>query len=185
MKEAEGYARRALALSPAQAHEILARVALDRDDLAGAESEALLAKGDVLAELNAAVLRAEIRLRRAQLSEALALLDETKTRIAREKLPPLRDLEFLRGDALARLGRLADARVAFETEVRAFPSNSQAYARLAIVYGLEGRRVSEVRALLETMYAARPGPASAQLAAQTLDSMGDRATAEAWRRRGR
>jgi choline-sulfatase len=185
MKEAEGYARRALALSPAQAHEILARAALSRDDLAAAEAEALLAKGDVLAELNAAVLRAEVRLRRSQMAPALALLDETRDRIAREKLPPLRDLEFLRGDALARSGKLAEARAAFEEEIHTFPTNTQAYARLAIVYGLEGRRVSEVRALMETMYAKRPGPKTALLAAQTLESMGDRQTAEAWRHRGR
>jgi tetratricopeptide (TPR) repeat protein len=185
MKEAEGYARRALALNAAQAHEILARVALSRDDLAGAESEAQLARGDVLAELNAAVLRAEIRLRRAQVAEGLALLDETRARIQREKLPALRDLQFLRGDALARLGRLPEARAAFEDETRAFPTNTQAYARLAIVYGLEGRRVSDVRALLEAMFKARPGTTTALLAAQTLESMGDRQTAAAWRARAR
>ena len=185
MKQAEGYARRALDLNPAQAHEILARVALGRDDLAGAEAEALQAKGDVLAELNAAALRAEVRLRRSQVGDALAVLDETRARIQKEKLPPLRDLQFLRGDALARLGRLAEARGAFEEEIRSFPSNIQAYARLAIVYGLEGRRVSEVRSLLETMFSARPGAAAALLAAQTLDSMGDRQTAAAWRRRAR
>jgi tetratricopeptide (TPR) repeat protein len=183
LDEAAAAARRILDLNPGQAHEILARVALARDDLATAEREAVLARGDTLAELNAAVIRGEIRIRRSELAEGLALLDEARRRIETDKLPPLRDLQFLRGDILARAGRLDEARLAFEEEIRAFPANSPAYARLAIVYGLQGRRVGEVRALLEKMVRAHPTRETALLAAQTLDTMGDRQTAAAWRLR--
>ena len=183
LAEAEAASRRVLDLNPGQAHEILARVALARDDLATAEAEAVLARGDTLAELNAAVIRGEIRIRRSELQEGLAILDEARRRIETDKLPPLRDLQFLRGDILARQGRLDEARLAFEDEIRTFPANSAAYARLAVVYGLQGRRVSEVRTLLERMVREHPTRETALLAAQTLDTMGDRQTAAAWRQR--
>ena len=183
-KEAEQAARRVVDLSPAQAHEILARVALARDDLPTAEKEVAQAKGDVLAELNAAVILAEIRIRRGLLTEALAVLDGASRRIDAEKLPPLRDVQFLRGDVLARQGRIDDARQSFEAEIHDFPSNSDAYARLAVVYGLQGRRVADVRALMARMVKAHPGPDTALLAAKTLDSLGDRQAAAQWRRYG-
>lgn len=183
-KAAEQAARRVLDLSPAQAHEILARVELARDDLAAAEREVGETKGDTIAELNAAVILGEIRIRRGQLVEALAVLDGARRRIELEKLAPLRDLQFLRGDALARQGRIDDARQAFEEEIRDFPTNSAAYARLAVVYGLQGRRVGEVRALLDRMVRAHPGRDTVLLAAKTLDTLGDRQAAEQWRSHG-
>jgi tetratricopeptide (TPR) repeat protein len=184
-KDAEAAARRILDLSPGEAHEILARVALARDDLGGAEREALLARGNTLAELNAAVIRGEVRIRQSRLSEALDILDTARRRVETEKLPALRDLQFLRGDVLARQGRIDEARQAFEEEIRTFPASSAAYARLAVVYGLQGRRVSDVRSLLERMVQAHPGRDAMNLAAQTLDTLGDRAGAAAWRRRER
>jgi tetratricopeptide (TPR) repeat protein len=184
-KEAEAAARRIVDLSPGDAHEILARVALARGDLDGAEREALAARGNTLAELNAAVIRGEIRIRRARLGEALDILDAARRRVEMEKLPPLRDLQFLRGDVLARQGRLDEAQRAFEEEIRAFPANSAAYARLAVVYGLQGRRVSEVRELLDRMVRAHPGRDTVDLAAQTLESLGDRKAAAELRRKGR
>jgi tetratricopeptide (TPR) repeat protein len=183
-KEAEQAARCVVDLSPAQAHEILARVALAHDDLPAAEREVARAKGDTLAELNAAVILGEIRIRRGQLNEALAGLDGARRRIEAEKLPPLRDLEFLRGDVLARQGRLDEARQAFEAEIHDFPANSGAYARLAVVYGLQGRRVADVRALLERMVKAHPGRDTALLAAKTADTLGDRQAAAQWRSYG-
>lgn len=185
LDEAAANASLAMELSPGQAHEILARVALARDDLATAESEAARAKGDGLAELNAALIEAEVRIRRSELREALTILDAARRRIAEEKLPPLRDLEFLRGDVLARLGRNAEAESAFKEEIRAFPANAQAYARLAIVYGIEGRSVALVHQLLEAMFQASATPETAVLAAKTLESMGDRSTAALWRLRAR
>jgi tetratricopeptide (TPR) repeat protein len=181
--EAAANARVATALSPGQAHEILARVALARDDLAGAEKEAGLTRGDTMAELNAALLLAEVQMRRDRVLAALEILDHTRARLAGEKLPALRDLQFLRGDALARLGRNAEAEAAFREEIAAFPTNSQAYARLAIVLGIQGRSVAEVGGLLERMMTANPGAGTARLAAKTLESMGDKVRAAAWRAR--
>ncbi|HXB56355.1 MAG TPA: hypothetical protein VN461_16390, partial [Vicinamibacteria bacterium] len=98
---------------------------------------------------------------------------------------PLLDLQFLRGDALARMSRYEEAEAAFGQEIQDFPRNSQAYARLAILYGLTHRGVREVDRLLEAMARANPGPSSALLAAKTLESMGDARGGLAWRRRAR
>jgi predicted Zn-dependent protease len=122
---------------------------------------------------------AEVHLRRNEPARALEVLEKART----GETEALRDLAFLRGDALARLDRLAEAQAAFEEEIRSFPENTQAYARLAIVWGLRGRTVREVHDLLETMHARNPGPETAALAASTLRSMGDERGARSWQRR--
>ena len=182
---AEAHAKLAIYESPAAAHEILARVALARGDLAAAEREASEVAGDAVAELSATVVRAELRLRQNDPAGALALLDAAKERVANRKLSPVRHLELLRGDALARLKRNADAETAFRAEMRAFPDNTDAYARLAILLAVERRTVREVHALLEAMYARSPSAETAQLAAKTLDAIGDRPGAEQWRARAK
>jgi predicted Zn-dependent protease len=113
----------------------------------------------------------------------LEILEGAKRRERESHHEPVADLDFLRGDALARLGRYADAQQAFEEEIRAFPANSQAWARLAVVYGLQHRTIREVDHLLEGMMVANPTPETAEIAAKTLESMGDRRGAQAWRRR--
>jgi arylsulfatase A-like enzyme/tetratricopeptide (TPR) repeat protein len=179
--EAARQAAGAVASAPAAAHAILARVALARDDLPAAEQHARQALGASKRDVGAALVLAEVHLRRNRSDAALQLLDDLAREQPSGRLP--RDVAFLRGDALARLNRFPEAEAAFDQEIAAFPDNAQAYARLAIVWGLRGRTVREVRALLETMHARRPGPETARLAAQTLESMGDPSGAAAWRRR--
>ncbi len=182
-EEAEANARIAIKVNPGQGHELLARVALKRNQLALAEREAGLAVDDPVAERNRVVLLAEIHIQRGQLPAALQVLDTERTRGAARKLAPLADLEFLRGDVLARMGRYQEAEAAFDAEIREFPRNSQAYARLAVVYGLQHRTYNDVYRLLEAMAKAHPAPETYRLAAQTLESMGDRRAADAWRGR--
>jgi arylsulfatase A-like enzyme/predicted negative regulator of RcsB-dependent stress response len=182
--EADTHARLALEYSPGAAHEILARIALHRNDLATAEAHLQQIAGDTQAESNRFLLEAEMAIRRGQLERALETLSAGERFAASKHREPMRDLSFLRGDALARLGRHAEAAAAFEQEIHDHPENVQAYARLAIVYGLLHRTYGEVDRLLERMYAAVPSSATAQLAAETLESMGDARAAGAWRRRG-
>jgi tetratricopeptide (TPR) repeat protein len=183
LDEAEANARIAQKANGAASHELLSRIALARDDLATADREARAVVGDAAAEMGAAVVRAEVLIRREMFAEALAVVEAAKRRVRDEGLAPAPDLDFLRGDALARLGRHAEAQAAFEEEVKAFPANSQAWARLAIVYGLQRRTFREVDRLLERMVAANPTPETIELAAKTLDSMGDAKGAAAWRKR--
>jgi tetratricopeptide (TPR) repeat protein len=183
--EAEANARIGMSANAAAAHELLARVALARDDLASAEREAAAVSGDPAAELGATVVRAEVRIRQERFAEALALVEEAKRQVVEGRSAAVPDLDFLRGDALARLGRYPEAQSAFEEEVRAFPRNSQAWARLALVHGLQKRTVREVDRVLEQMAAANPTPATFELAAKTLESMGDTKGAREWRSRPR
>jgi arylsulfatase A-like enzyme/tetratricopeptide (TPR) repeat protein len=183
LAEAESHARLVLSSLPAEGHELLARVALARNDIATAETEARQATGTTTAELNAALILSEIEIRRSRPESALAMLDGVSGRLASEHVPPLRGLSFLRGDALARLGRNAEAAAAFEEEIRRFPRNAPAYARLAIVAALEGRSVADVNGLLERMAAADPRSETFLLAAKTLESIGDHNRAAAWRTR--
>jgi tetratricopeptide (TPR) repeat protein len=180
--EAAANAKLALETQPARAHELIARAALADNRLDEAEREALLATGDFAAEAGAVVVRAEVRIRRDEPAAALELLDALRKRVP-DAGGGVRDLAFLRGDALARLARYPEAQAAFEREIAAFPDNDQAYARLAIVLAIQKRSVREVRAVLESMVARNPGPRAALLAARTLESMGDRALAAEYRRR--
>jgi Flp pilus assembly protein TadD len=118
-------------------------------------------------------VRAEVRVRQERFEEAVAVVDEALRAAATRRVPLVPDLHFLRGDALARLARYDEAERAFREEMRIFPRNLQAYTRLAIVLGLQHRTIKEVDALLEQMVAASPGSATFELAAKTLESMGD------------
>jgi arylsulfatase A-like enzyme/tetratricopeptide (TPR) repeat protein len=178
--EAAANARLGLETQPARSHELLARVALGRDRLDEAEREALLVSDDVAAEGGAAVVRAELRIRRNQPAAALEILDAMRARLA--KGDAVRDLAFLRGDVLARLERFPEAQAEFQAEIASFPDNAQAYARLAIVLAIQGRPARDVRGVLDRLVAHNRSREAAELAAKTMESMGDGTSAAAYRR---
>jgi len=179
--EIESHARAGLEVDPAQGRELLAWAALARGDAPAAETEARSALVLAPGAAGSALALAEALVRGGDTGQALAVLEGARAR-AKE---PVRGLEFARGDLLARLGRHADAAAAFEQEIRSFPTNADAYARLAIVYAIEGRTRAEVARLVDAMHAASPGPRTAALAAETFASIGDTVQAERWRRRAK
>jgi len=181
--EASANAGIAMKEHPGPAHAILARAALGRGDLAAAEKEAEEARAIAGSEIDAGLVLAEVRIRQGRFPDALAAVEDAQKRRDAAGGAPVEGLEFQRGDALARLDRRSEAEQAFREEIRSFPRNTEAYARLAIVLALEHRTLGEVRQLFETMAAANPGPDSARLAAKTLDSLGDHEAAAVWRRR--
>ncbi len=92
-------------------------------------------------------------------------------------------LDPLRADVLARLGRFAEAEAVLRQDIRSFPGRARSYATLAVVLALEGRSRAEVNDTLEAMAKASPSPETVLLAAKTLDFLGDKSAARAWRRR--
>ena len=179
-------ARAALAgagASLGEAHRSLAQGALARGDLARAEREARSALSERERDGAASLLLAEIDLKRNRPREALDRLDPLRDRVRSSGGGPVPNLEFLRGDALARLGRGGEAEAAFREEIRLFPQTTPAYQRLALVLALGGHDRNEVRQLLQSMYEASPRRETAALAAQTLQSVGDSDGASAWRER--
>ena len=86
-------------------------------------------------------------------------------------MPALYRLDFLRGDIYARLDRPDEAVAAYRREIASFPQNTQAYANLAIIYFILGRR-ADVERTLNDMVKANPHPGARALAARTRKEFG-------------
>jgi arylsulfatase A-like enzyme/Flp pilus assembly protein TadD len=182
--DAERLARASLAAIPSKAHELLASLALARGNLASAESEARAAAASRNPQPSAILALAEVKLRAGDPAEALRVIEKAEAAAREKRLGPVYDLEFLRGDALARMDRLDDAEAAFRAEIAAFPAHAQPHASLAVIRFLKGDRPGLDRELNE-MVRANPSPASYLLAASTLDSLGEKDRAAAFRKRVR
>jgi arylsulfatase A-like enzyme/Flp pilus assembly protein TadD len=168
LDEAARAYRDAMRLSPTLAPGVavaLAEVSLARGDLDGAVRAADLAAASSDDFGRAAVVAAEVEVRRGRFEAALARARDAEARLRAQGLPPVAGLAFVRGDALARLGRHAEAEAALREEIRLFPGAARAYASLALVVALQGRP-DEAPGILEAMQRARPGPETARLAAR-------------------
>jgi arylsulfatase A-like enzyme len=176
LDEAARAYRHAMALSPTLAPSValaLAEVALAQGDLREAARAAEMASGGPGEEARASVVRAEVDLRQGRFEPALQRARSAEARLSTAGAPPVPGLSFVRGDALARLGRHAEAEAALREEVRRFPGEARAYASLALVVALQGRPV-EALGILDAMQRARPGPETARLAARALALMNGR-----------
>jgi Flp pilus assembly protein TadD len=129
------------------------------------------------------LLLADVKRAAGDYAGALATTEAAAARARELNVPTLYRLDFIRGDVLARMDRPTDARAAYEREIANFPQNTQAYANLAIIYFIEGRR-ADVDRLLETMVATNPHPGAYALAARTMETLEDPASAARWHRRG-
>ena len=124
----------------------------------------------------AAVLLALVAIEQGKHADALRLLDEVKSH-ARAPVP---DLDSTRGDALARMERIAEAESAFRAEIAAFPNNREAYTRLAVLYAMLGRAPDAERTL-QQMFNANRSAATARLAAETWNVVENRGAAARWK----
>jgi tetratricopeptide (TPR) repeat protein len=183
LREAEARAQAALPEDPGRAQQLLARVALARGDLASVESHARLAMADPSSECEGAMLLAQVHVGRSELPQALDVVDRARARALEQGRTPPTGLDPLRADVLARLGRFAEAEAVLREDIRSFPGRSQTYATLAVVVALQGRPRGEVHEILESMARASPGRETILLGAKTLDFLGDKDAARAWRRR--
>ncbi len=82
------------------------------------------------------ILLAQVEMVGGAFVDALELLDRLRQRSIDEQSRPIPNLELERGEALAYLGRNAEAAAAFEAEIREFPANLAAYSKLAFVYAV-------------------------------------------------
>jgi arylsulfatase A-like enzyme/Flp pilus assembly protein TadD len=180
--EAARYADLAVKSLPSPAHSLLARVALARHDYKTAEREATLAIGERNPQPAMLLLMAEVKRAEGDLQGALAATEVAAQRARELGVPALYRLDFLRGDILARSDHPAEAADAYRREIANFPQNVQAYANLAIIYYIEGRR-SDVDRLFEQMVAANPHPGAYAAAAKAMDSFGEKSAAARWRKR--
>jgi arylsulfatase A-like enzyme/Flp pilus assembly protein TadD len=181
-EEAERLARGALSDIPTKGHELLARIALARGDLATAESEARAAAGSRNPQPSAILVLAEVRIQAGNPAGALEVVEQAQERAKELQLSSVYNLEFLRGDALARLNRGDEAEAAFRREIAAFPAHSHAYANLAVIRFIRGDR-GGVDRLMDEMVQANPSPRAFLIAATTYGTLGESGKAATWRRR--
>jgi arylsulfatase A-like enzyme/thioredoxin-like negative regulator of GroEL len=165
--EAREAAAAAVGEDPALAYEMLSRIALLRGDVAGARRA--IGQAEQAAPHRTATLLAvaEVATRAEDWSGALAALDRAAAEVRERHLPPLRDLEARRGDALLHLMRGPEAEQAFRAETTAFPDNLPAWGNLAVILAAQGRRDDAV-ALLREVQQKNPGPAAERMVQETM-----------------
>ncbi|MEO8382941.1 MAG: sulfatase-like hydrolase/transferase [Acidobacteriota bacterium] len=171
-KEAREHALLAEKSGGAFVHETLAMIAIAQNDLAGAEKEASASLAQEPDRIHALMLASQIKRAQGQPREELSLLERASDVVQRRHLPPIRDLELRRGEALLQAQRVPEAEQAFRRETEAFPKNLHAWANLALVVGAQGRG-QEARTVMDEAMKSNPGPDSRRLAVQVLQTMGD------------
>ncbi|HLA79912.1 MAG TPA: sulfatase-like hydrolase/transferase [Vicinamibacteria bacterium] len=182
LDEAEAAGSRAVAESALRAHELLARVALARGRREEAERQVAAALARPEPQPSSLLLRAEVRIQSGNGAGALASVEEAERRAAQLHMGPVYNLEFLRADALARVGRMADAQAAYRKEIEAYPQHLLAYTNLAVLHHLEGRPDRRDQAI-EDMVAKNPGDAALVAAERTCAALGLGRQAANWRAR--
>lgn len=163
---AEEHAQIGMKGNPAKGHELMARVALERNDpgLASRELAAAIEAGHATPALT--VLQAEAAQKRGQLGVALQLLDQAERFGVEAGMVAVPRLEYLRGDTLARLDRPEEARASYRKAVAQFPGDLQAWSNLAIVEFLLGSP-REAEDVLARMVEANPNERARDVAEKT------------------
>ncbi len=155
-----------LASNPHRAKTLLAGVALARRDFDGATRYAQ----EVADDPEGLLLLARIADERGDYAGALRIADDVQRMAAGRELLPVYRLDFVRADALARLGRIDEARAAYQREINSFPNDLRAYTNLAVLQFLGGDRAG-ADATLRAMVGANPNDAARALAKRTRDTL--------------
>lgn len=183
LDDAQQHAGLVLSQDAPRAHEILARVAMARGDLALAEQHARQAMngGDRAA---ARVTLARVLKQAGRDVEALAEADEAARIVVAENKPPFAGLAFLRGDLLARLGRGQEAEAAFRQEIELAPADARAYQSLIVLLVSEGRG-NDATPLVFQLIDRAPTAQNYAALVETMKALGDGNGARYWAAKGR
>jgi arylsulfatase A-like enzyme/Flp pilus assembly protein TadD len=160
----------------ASPHENLARIALAEGDLAAAEKEARAALERYPSRRIPRQILGRVLHDRGDYAGALGEFDLAARPRAGETAVPIQNLQYLRGDCLARLGRLRESEAAFQEEIRAFPANAAPWAALAMLYASQGREAEARRALADLLRLRTPE--AYFTASRTYEILGDPASAD-------
>jgi len=175
------HAEAADALGDPGADELVARARLAAGDLEGAEEAARRALGRGRSRTRALLVLSRVATLRGDLARALVLADEAQVAAGGEQAAGHSGLHFVRGDALARLGRVEEAEAELTREIRLFPARIEARAALVALFAATGRNdhaTDAVRGLVESV----PGPEGPAAAIRSLQAIGRGTEAEAVRR---
>ncbi len=183
LDEASQHAELVLLRDPPRAHEVLARIAMARGDLAAAEQHAKQAMngGDRAA---ARVTLARVLKQAGRDAEALAAADEAARIVVDENKPPFAGLAFLRGDLLARLGRNQEAEAAFRQEIALAPADARAYQSLIVLLVSTGRG-NDATPLVFQLIERAPTADNFAAIVQTMNALGDANGVRYWTAKAR
>ena len=157
----------------ADAHGVLALVALARHDEESARSEAREAQQSDPASVLPLFVNARVAIEEENDAEALATLERANAAAEKGKTAPLQDLKALTGDVLVRSDRLAEAEMFYLDELKDFPHNLHARESLAALYKSMGHTDDAAR-VTSDLVRITPSPAAYDIAAKLWTSLGDR-----------
>jgi choline-sulfatase len=191
LDEAREHARLAVDVAPerdtrsrAAAHELLANIALARQDLDAAREEAELARKAEPALPLPTFIEARILYDEARYADALPLFEQTITDLKRAGALQIRELHYFTADTLGRMERYPEAEKEFAAELQFFPQNTRARAGLAMLYQATGRP-ELASAAIGDMLRLTPTPDSYALAARLWTMFGNPQQANAVRAEAR
>ena len=177
--DAKTQAALAIAQAPAAAHELLARIALARDDAADARRQADLAQQADPALPMPLFVQAMLLYRAGKYEEAAPVFEQA-LQTAQNRPTPIRDLHYYYADTLGRLERFSDAEAQFKEEIHLFPRGIPARVSLAMLYRAE-RRTGCLPLAIEDLLRAAPTPEGYATAARLWTIFGDKDRASAAR----
>jgi tetratricopeptide (TPR) repeat protein len=167
--EAEKHAELALAAEPVEAHELLARVAIDDQRFAEAEHHVRAAIEGSDRQPSALLLLADLQRASGQYDAALVMLNAVEKR-ATELGVSQQGIDHARADIYARTERPDQAAAAYRREIAKFPHHLQSYANLAIIEFIQGNE-REAEKLLDVMVQKNPHRGARELRALTAKTL--------------
>jgi arylsulfatase A-like enzyme/Tfp pilus assembly protein PilF len=171
LDEARTHAELAVAVAPATAHELLARIAVEQGDADTARHEARLAYEADPTLPAREMIEGMLLHRQGQYAAALTPFMKAREIVAPRtvKIP---DVNYYIGDSLARLERYGEAEPFFAAELELFPNHIRARAGQAMLYRATGRDAQSEGAIAAMLRAA-PTPEAYNLAAQLWTMFGE------------
>jgi len=169
--EARRHAEAAGQVGSTDPHQNLARIALAEGNLDAAEKEARAAIEKYPTLRIPHLILGRVYHDRHDYQGALVELDVAARPKAGEPTM-LQNLNYLRGDSLARLGREKEAEQALLQEIQDFPSGTPARTALAMLYASEGREADARRALADLVHDVN-SPEAYFAAIRTYEILGD------------
>ncbi|HVD91734.1 MAG TPA: sulfatase-like hydrolase/transferase [Vicinamibacterales bacterium] len=171
LDEAQKHAELAVAVAPAGAHEMLAKIALARHDRDTALREARLAQAADPTLPMPLYVEGLLAYNQGKYADALGPLLRARDAL-KGRTVQMNDLNYYIGDSLARLERYPEAEPYLVEEVRVFPHNTRARAGLAMLYRAMGRDAESERAVDELLRAS-PTPEGRALAVKLWTMFGE------------
>ncbi len=180
--QAEAEARAAMDREPAQANELLARIAYERGsrDAAASYAQAAIARDAGLAM--PFYIQGLVRYERGEYAAALPLFEQAAAKVAARPGLTVPGLYLHLGDCLFRAGRSEDAERAFAKELKLYPESLEARTRLGAFYLATGRKSNFV-GLFTDLVAQAPTPQNYALAIRALKDAGEDEQARALEQR--